>query len=339
MSKPNPFTNARIAAVNADPGEYHAVSGVRGRPGFVMSRSELMRFKDNPQKWIRGIQDEATESTEFGDLVDCVFLQPDSFMKRFALLPKDPPRRPSEKQRNAKNPSRSTLEAIVFWDDFNTRHAGKQIVPSDTNGSAHAAVERLMADERIAALLACSDRQVYLLGEYQDSRTGMTVPVKALLDLVPRVGSPFQHCLADLKTARSAAHWLWTKECFNRGYHTQAALYTDLYVAATGQERTDWLHVIVENEPPYEPARRIMAPDFVDLGRQQYLAALRYYCQCLKENKWPSYDDGDDTWNGWSWVYAAPYMVTQAASFTDDEFAKQSTKDAEKYFGIEPQHA
>lgn len=301
----NPFTNARIIQIGADPEEYHAKPFNRGDKRFVMTRSELTTFARNPQGWLRGYEDEETRSTEFGSLVDCIALTPDQFFARFAIAPETYTNKKGEQSawRNDKR-----VAEVAEWLEENE---GKTIVKRDVNAGAHAAVERLKGDERIAALLACSDTQVFVTGEYHDQDTGLVINVKALLDLVPKVGSPYQKCLGDLKTARNAAPGAWARVCFEQGYGIQAAFYSDLYVAATNEDRTDWLHIIVENEPPYEVARRLISAEFVQYGRDQYFAALRAYCQCLSRNFWPGYDDVGETWNGWRWVQPEPWMVTR----------------------------
>lgn len=309
----NPFTNAKVIASGVNPAVYHQREFPRGHREFVMSRGEIMEFNHSPQGWVLGRGEESTPSTEFGSLVDTIVLSPTEFFHRFAIIPEDAPKKPSVTQRNAKKPSPETIAAIEWWDKWLLEHEGCVIVKPDMNGGAHTAAKRLHDDPKIAALLKCSDTQVYVTGEYHDKATGIVVPVKALLDIVPRLGSPFQKSLADLKTAKNAAAGYWNRACFDNDYHVQAAWYSDLYTAATGEDRTDWLHVIVENMPPYEPARRILDTAFVDLGRDMYIAALQRYCRCLAAGYWPGYDDDQrDSANGWTWTHVEPWMISRA---------------------------
>lgn len=303
----NIFQNAKVLGSNVDPTEYHKKTAPRGHRDYVMTRSELMAFYWNPQGWILGKdEDEGTSSTEFGQVVDCIVLSPKSFFQRIAITPETYTNKKGEQSawRNDKR-----IAEVADWLDANE---GKLIIKADVNGEAHAAAKRLESDTKIKALLDCSDTQVLVTAEYLDPVTKLVVPVKALLDLVPRPGSSFQKCLADLKTARNASLGAWGRVCFDEQYYVQAAFYTDLYEAATGEERTDWLHVIVENVHPYEPARRIMESSFVQLGRDQYRMALARYCRCLAAGYWPGYDEETDGWNGWSWTYMEPWMQARA---------------------------
>lgn len=320
------FQDCKVLATGVDPRVYHAKPLPRGHKDFVMTRSELMSFYWNPRGWILGSEEKGTKSTEFGSLVNCITLTPKLFFNLVAICPATYTNKKGEQSAWKKD---LRNQEIADWYEENE---GRLIVKSDANGQAHAAAKRLREDGKIAALLDCSDAEVLVQGTYHDRATDVSIPVKALLDLVPRLGSPFQRCLADLKTARNAAPAGWGRTCFDDDLHVQAAFYTDLYASATGEDRTDWLHVIVENLHPYEPARRLLASDFVSLGREQYIAALQRYCRCLASGYWPGYDDEGDTWNGWGHTYLEPWMSARASGRLVDlpPLPKQDEPEAEK---------
>ena len=306
----NTFQNAKIIGTEVDPSVYHQFGEKkRGHPNFVMSRSEISDFIRNPNSWLRGFENDETESTEFGTVVDCIALTPKRFFEQFAICPETYTNKKGEKSA-WRNDMR--IAEVAEWHEANK---GRLIVKQDANAGAHAAAERLNSDEKISALLGCSDVQVFVTAEYHDKETQRIVPVKALIDIVPKTGSAFQHCLADLKTARNASKGAWPRVCFDQGYHVQAAFYMDLYAAATDESRTDWLHVLVENKPPYAIGRRVLTADFLTMGRDQYLAGLRDYCACLENNSWPGYDDvGEDwnSWNGWTITHPELWMVQRS---------------------------
>ena len=126
-----------------------------------------------------------------------------------------------------------------------------------------------------------------VVGEYADKETGLTVPLKGMIDLEPRVNSTFHDSLADLKTCNSASPFPWARAVFEHGYHIQAAMYLDLYNSATGQDRTTFLHVLQESYAPWEVGKRLLSQEFLELGRLTYLTALQRYCQCLAANSRP----------------------------------------------------
>lgn len=287
----NPFRNAVIVATDYDPAKYH-VTGKRGIREFVMSRGELMTFAACPQKWLRGVEDESTKQTEFGVLFDSIVLSNRHFFERFAICPETYP------DSKTKEPKPWTFQAN-FCKEWRTEQekAGKIVVKQDANGQAHAAADRLLTDEVSKTFVDCCATQVYLTGDYEDEETGLSVPVKALLDLVPDVNHPiYGKCLGDLKTCRSAADGRWPSAVAEDGLHVQGAFYLDLFCAATNQDRNTFVHLCVENSAPWEPSRTFLTQEFLEFGRMDYLNALRRYCECLKTGTWPSYNHAGNSW-------------------------------------------
>ncbi len=303
----NPFSNAIVVGHGVDPRVYHAEQKApRGHKDRVMTRGELMTFNWNPRAWVLGVEDKSTKATEFGQVAETVALSPETFFDRIAITPATYTNKKKE-QSKWKNDMR--IEEVAAWREENK---GKLCIKADVNGQAHAAAKRLNEDPIIKSLLDCSNAQVVVTGEYQDRDTGIIVPVKCMIDILPRVGSPFQKCIADMKTARNASPGAWSRVVFDDGLHIQAAWYSDLYIAATGEDRTDWLHVVVENLHPYEPARRILEGAFIQLGRDQYIAALQRYCRCLKAGEWPGYDSDGGPYQGWTMTNLEAWMVAKA---------------------------
>jgi hypothetical protein len=176
--------------------------------------------------------------------------------------------------------------------------------------NVEAAVARLHGDEIIHDLFSYSKKQVQVTGEYHDQETGIVVPVKALIDLLPiTTHVDFGKCIVDLKTTTSAARRPYQRATYQYGYHVQAAWYLDLYVASTGEDRTDFLNVVQESFPPFQPGRRLISSELVELGRSDYIGALRDYCQCLKTGTWPDYERGDRVINGFSVVELEAWMI------------------------------
>jgi hypothetical protein len=148
-----------------------------------------------------------------------------------------------------------------------------------------------------------------VIGEYHDEETGIMVPLKSLIDIVPSASSDNAKALADLKTCVSASPPAWTKAVSDHDYDAQSALYLDLFNAATGQERVEFLHVLQESYAPWQPGKRMLSAEFIELGRVKYLDALKRYCQCLAANSWPGYETGKMVLNGWQLTEPLAYMV------------------------------
>jgi hypothetical protein len=301
----NPFTNALIVKVNADQGEYHrSTGGNRGQPDFIMSRSALMDFYECPSRWIKGYQTKSTDATEWGTLIDCLALSPKEFATRFAIEPALYP----DAKTGEKKPWNNNAN---FCKDWNKAQGSKEIISAKDMALSDLAITSLFSDPKIKALIKCSARQALVMGEYHDKATGLVVPVKALLDLAPdQDDAEYGDCLADLKTCRHAGAGGWPKVVFEDQLHVQAAFYIDLHNAATLGERNTFRHILLENVPPFEPARRLLSAEFLEMGRATYIHALRFYCQCLKDQRWPGYDEmATECINGWALVQPKAWMV------------------------------
>lgn len=282
----NPFRNARIVRMNCPDDVYrNSIGGDRGSRDHVMSRSELMGFRECPKRWLLGYHDEATDATEFGTLADCVVLQPTDFHNRFVVRPATYPDQKTGEQKK-------WTRAANFCKEWEAKQGGRQVVSPDDNASAHGALTRLLEDPATKDLLKQSAKQVFIMAEYHDKDTGLVIPVKAMIDIVPDLegNEMFRKCLFDFKTTTSAHPKFWQREVEKRGYHAQAAMYLWIYQAATEEDRNSFGHLLVENYPPFEPGRRLLSEEFLQLGRQRVLNALKDYSRCLESGYWPGYE-------------------------------------------------
>lgn len=297
----NPFTSGKIVGVDYFPEVYHNMQAAkRGRAEFIMSRSELMEFDHCPQRWLRGVDRTGDRATDFGSLVDCIITAPKSVKNLFAVIPFEYVNEDGERK-----PWNFNAKVCKEW---KAQHEGKTLVKDDMMHEALQAQARLQEDRRIDELIKKSEKQVCITTLYQCRQDPkLTVPVKVLIDLAPVTGD----CLADLKTDRNAAPDKWERTVFDRDYHVQAAMYLDAYNSVPGvPQRSRFLHVIVENIKPFEPARRELSQEFIEVGRARYIWALERYCECLKTKVWPGFDDqGNDIVNGWRLVQPKDWMI------------------------------
>ena len=319
---PNPFTNARVVGDSYDPRLYH-VDEKRGSTEFRVSNSMLGAFAPNPSRWINGYETSDSKAKLWGSLLDMKALQADKLTQFFVTRPEFYP------DSKTGEPKKWAPQATFCreWKAEQEKN-GVEVITKTMDEESNKAIARLFADERINEVIKSSRRQVYVIGEYHDRETGVVIPVKALLDLVP---SPehevYGRSLLDLKSGRNGSHKAWRKQVYNFGWHRQAAFHWDLYVAATKEDRVDFRHIISENIPPYEPGRRTLSLEFVNKGRMAVIRALSLYAKCLKENKWPSYDDVPNNMNGWPLCEPEPWMVEDIAA----ESPEPDTNEAPAY--------
>lgn len=295
--------NCKIVGSGVNSEAYHAQDAQRGTLAFKMSPSSLKLFAECPSRFKAGYEPPASESKDWGNLIDCAFLTPTAMTERFSCKPKTYP--------DTKTGDPKPFNANSTWcKNWIADQGGRQIVSHDELDAVETAVKRLMSDDTIAAFHSASDKQVHVSGEWHDKATGLVVPVQCLIDFVPRKDSEFQKALGDLKSTRNAGQRPFSRWCYTAGYHIQAAFDIDLYIAATGEDRTDWIFILQENYSPYETGRRLMSQDFIGIGRQTYENALSRYAKCIKSGTWTGYDPSEE----FSLVSPEPYMEFQALS-------------------------
>lgn len=302
----NPLMNGIDHGDDVSYGHYAAQNdGVeRGDPAFVMSRGELKALDNCPQRWFDGLKENDTDSKEWGSLIDALALS-DNYEKHYAVCP--------ETYRNDKGEEKPWNWNANACKEWREAQNGKVPLKHEEAKEAYRAIERLFADEQIAALIRSSRKQVMLTAEYHDKATGLVIPTRVLIDLAPELSSPFAKCLADLKTDRNAAPRAWQRKVYDEWYDAQAAMELDHWNAAKGECRQEFRHIIQENYPPYQTAKRVVGDDLLSVGRSKYLNALKRYCQCLKTGEWPDYDiaatNADLVIDGWLYVKAEPWMI------------------------------
>jgi len=304
------FQNCKILSVGGSADDYHAAKGERGSPNFKVSPSMLSIFGQCAARWRAGYEPPSSEAKSWGNLLDGLWLTPESFKARFAVKPATYPSKEGEKPFNANS---------TWCRNWIDEQGDKQIVSKSEVSEAQAAILKLDHDEvdgvkLIRSVYDQSDKQVHVFGEWHDELTRFTVPVECLIDLAPKAESEFASCLADLKSTRNAGLNAFQRWAYQANYHVQAAFDLDLYSAATGEARDTWLFILQENYPPWTVGRRMLSQDFIQIGRQTYQDLLSRYCRCLKTNVWPSYDDHPETVQGWSLVEPMLFMEYQALS-------------------------
>lgn len=323
------FQKCQIVGKGIDSSKYHDVEVKRGDAAFPVSPSMLRAFAPCPSRWLAGYTPPPSEAKAWGSLLDCLALTPLQFPSRYATRPATYEttgmKCPScgsitdSKKCAACKTDRMEISVTKDWNaasktcqEWIAAQNGKEIIGPETFTDAKTAYAKLISDPVIKTYNVESDAQVALAGEWLDKATGLTIPVRCLLDYAPRADSEFAGGLGDLKTTRNAAPWQWQRWVYQSGYHVQAAFDLDLYNAATGEERTDWVWIVQENYPPYETAKRLCSLDLLAIGRVEYRNALAAYARCLKTKEWPGYDAAATESQGWTIVEGEPWMMEKA---------------------------
>ena len=259
---------------------------IRGHKDFTMSRSELIAFALNPEKWLARKESGDTPATIFGRLVETLETNPAAFESLFVVAPDTY----TNKKGGESDWSRKSPDCAAWEDEHFER--GIAVIKSEVKARADAAVKLCLEYPPRAELVAYSKKQVMVVGEWNDAASKIKVPVRCLIDFVPPKEHPVwgKH-LADGKTARNGDPANWARVIDDEGYDVQAALSMDLYCAATKEDRTDWTFPLSENTEPFHVVKPMPAltAEFIQWGREKYQASLTRYAQCLATKVWPSY--------------------------------------------------
>lgn len=322
---PNPLTGGTVLGCDIDLATYRGTDVQRGDPLFAMTRSDLKSFMRCPRKWLDGYESEETKATEWGSLVDAMFLQGHTFERRYAVSPatyqsvgmKCPKCESVTDSKSCRKCGVDRVSVITEkpWDrnanacwQWEQDHSDLTIVKDSLHKEGSQAWGRLMSDPDICELRKCSKSQVMVISTYHDPETRLHIPVKVLIDGLPdKNHEQYGKAIWDLKTARSADADFWADEVGRRGYDMQAAMCLDAYTAATGEDRTDFLHVVQDSDPPYQPAKWVIPADYVEVGRLKYVQGLQQYARCIKDGIWPGYESIGLTRGMWgNWGIIAP---------------------------------
>ncbi len=304
------WINAKIIGSNQKRGE---AGQERGHKDFIMSRTELVAFAENPAKWIDGGEaKKETKAMAFGSVLDCLATTPDDLLSRFAVSPAKyssegmqcPTCKSITDSKKCRECKTDRVPVVVEKDwnlvsdtckDWVSKQEaqGKSVVSERMLDDVKKAFMQLHdSDESLAELIRVSAKQVLIVAEWRDKETGLTIPFTGLIDLVPPTdNATWGKCLVDIKTTRNGNPATWARVVDDSGYDVQAAIYKDIYCAATNEDRTDFVHIVQENVAPFHVTTPLPAltSEFLEYGRNKYKNALALYAQCLKTNIWPGY--------------------------------------------------
>jgi RecB family exonuclease len=222
-----------------------------------------------------------------GQLAHCATLEPKEFEKRYAVLPKDAPRRPTEIQRNAKVQSPSTIASIAWWDEWEANKAtGLTII---TSAQADVAWRQADAIHKLPELSdAFKKGEAEVSAYWTDDITG--VACRCRPDWVFRLNDG-SAILLDVKTFSTADPDDFARQLARKRYHVQAAYYTDGYAQASGQPVLAFVFIAMATEYPYLACAFVLDDEGLAAGRTAYRRNLGRYAACQASGKWPGYSD------------------------------------------------
>jgi hypothetical protein len=298
------ITAAKIIGTQVKQADYKKQTAKKGDPAYIMSRSDICDFAECPHKWRFGPERTTTDAMEWGTLIDELVLTDGKSEHPFAIAPKTY----TDDKGNVK-PWNWNANVCKVWAQ---EREGQMIVNSATFEAAKLAAKLFREDPTVGPLLKASVFQMNIAAKWK-AANGLLIPIEALIDIVPAKDSDYRMWLGDLKTTNNATTKAWRRRVFDDGLYVQSALYTDLFNAATGEERNTFVHPVQEKDEPYEVVRRMMDETWNEMGRALYVKVLNEYAVSVKSNEWPGYDNGEQSIRGWTPCSPEPWMITTNA--------------------------
>lgn len=212
---------------------------------------------------------------DIGTAAHTLILEPHLAQKDIAVIPSHAPKRPSEAQRNAKNPSPSTVAAVEFWYFFDREHAHRPIVNQADYDHAQSMRDAVMKHPAASQLL--SQGEAEFIHTWQDPTTGVDMKMRA--DWVNG------NIIADVKTTDDASPRAFARSARKWRYDVQSAVYTD------GLKSDNFVFIAVEKAPPYAVAVYFATPDMINDGRAKRDANLKTYAEALCSGDFKAYSD------------------------------------------------
>lgn len=241
----------------------------------VISKSGLDRIAISPAhyKWYLDNPTVETPDLIFGRAFHTMILEPEMVDQEIIIMP------------DAWQTKKECGRAIADQkDEFILRHRGKTMITADMMEMAKGMAQAVEEHAAARVLLRKDAGKAEISAFWQDEVTG--VDCRARFDWLRDDG-----LIVDLKTTRCAKPGTFEKLALNHRYHVQAAFYMEAYRRITGSEPIGFAFVAVDKEPPYCTCAYVAQPDFIELGRREYIENIRLYAKCRKSNDWPGYPE------------------------------------------------
>jgi len=231
-----------------------------------VSKSLLWDFNDSPYKWRHSSGREVTRAMDLGTLIHSAILEP--------LIPLE------------------QVASVSPFPDFRTKAAQEwkadqkemgRMIATDDDIRAASGCEQVFAEDYSQRFAGGTKTEVAVF-----ATIGAT-PVKGMIDIVP----DGLDLLVDLKTtARIGSLREITNTIISRGYHWQAALYLDLWNAASGEQRTRFVICFIEVTAPHESAWVEVSPALIEAGRAGYMNAIAKWQASCATGLWSRQHEG-----------------------------------------------
>lgn len=305
--------------------DYHRMPGI--------SKTGLDKLDQNPEIYLTNKRNPkpGTPAMDVGQAYHHLILEPETFNDYFAIKPQGAPSRPSDRQIFAKKQGQGTIDAIAYWEKFDTENAGKTIISGVSDPSSgiwgrsdwdtiHYMRDALLDPIKypdICVLMAPHLMEPYNLDDDEDTLEnrlklasgGPTEETIFWIDKKPIYNGGLileptfklsKIRLDKLNTDHNLAVDLKTTlDASLSGFARSAHKYRyhvqhAMYMDGWrqhGKPLDGFVFVCQEKEPPYCAAAYELDKAAVELGVNLYRKNMEKYAECHNANEWPGYDD------------------------------------------------
>jgi hypothetical protein len=263
------------------PGIYEAVPFDVYLTWDAVSNSSLNGIEKSPLHYKFAPPVEETPPMRFGTFCHQGRLEPSAVFRNYVVMPDLTKGILTKSGEPAKTPKATDeyKQRVERWEADNAD--GKIIVLQEEFEAMTGVVAALDRNE-LAHKWFAADGPAEVSIVWDDPDTG--VRCKGRLDKLALI----IQMIADLKTTRDC---LWfSKQIADRKYYRQSAMYIDGVMVLTGEVCRFGI-VAVENVQPFGVMAAPLAESAVELGREEYKAALRQIAAARQSNVWPGYEN------------------------------------------------
>lgn len=234
----------------------------------AISRSELWRIKDSPEKfkYFKENPPKSTPALVFGQALHKIILETYDFWNEFAVAPEV---------------NRRTKEGKAAFEKFTAENKGKTVISEEDFIKACMMMQAVDENQYCRKLLNGSTEKPFF---WIDEITGEECKCRA--DCVTTIDGV--NYIIDLKTTANADTKEFMRKAIDYGYHVQAAMYTEGIKENIGGE-CEFVFIAIEKEPPFAINIMQCSEQFMRYGYDEYRYLLGLYHECKEENNWYGY--------------------------------------------------
>jgi hypothetical protein len=341
------ITNAKVVATGTTATLDWGTPETRRQESYRLTPLDIVIYGQSPARWVQRPGPSSDDGVHRHELLRASLLAPGSVGARYVPTPKT---YPALKKACPKCGSEHTADVCrkcnvprvntptqKDWSPVATTckrwtqdvvARGLTPVPrglGDTNARILAAIN---ADAHAQTVLEEARPLTLVEGDWEND-AGARVPLRALVDVAPPENHELCGTLCTLLVVPDIHPAAWQNYVVRSGHHIQSIISRDLYTAATGEDISAQLWLLVESREPHLVGRRRSTPELDTLARQTADRLLEAIAFSRRWDLWPNFDPQcAGALPAWSETYLDDWM-TQAGAGASGYWALEGVRNAE----------